>query len=96
MAQQNAIKSQRVPRVQEVQSGEFTRDQWKEKYLAHGKVDFLVKRESRIPMVPGARIELATPAFSGRRSTTELPRHLLFRNCMGCGAIVSIRSAYAI
>jgi hypothetical protein len=28
-----------------------------------------------IEMVPGARIELATPAFSGRRSTTELPRH---------------------
>jgi hypothetical protein len=24
--------------------------------------------------VPGARIELATPAFSGRRSTNELPR----------------------
>src|SRR2546429_413387 len=29
-------------------------------------------------MVPGARIELATPAFSGRRSTNELPR--LFNN----------------
>jgi hypothetical protein len=28
-----------------------------------------------VRMVPGARIELATPAFSGRRSTTELPRH---------------------
>jgi hypothetical protein len=28
-------------------------------------------------MVPGARIELATPAFSGRRSTNELPRHFL-------------------
>ena len=26
------------------------------------------------PVVPGARIELATPAFSGRRSTNELPR----------------------
>jgi hypothetical protein len=47
-------------------------------------------------LVPGARIELATPAFSGRRSTTELPRHVWFRNCMGCGAIVSIRSANAI
>jgi hypothetical protein len=41
-------------------------------------------------MVPGARIELATPAFSGRRSTTELPRHKWFRNCMGWSAIVSI------
>ncbi len=28
-----------------------------------------------VRMVPGARIELATPAFSGRRSTSELPRH---------------------
>jgi hypothetical protein len=27
-------------------------------------------------MVPGARIELATPAFSGRRSTNELPRQI--------------------
>jgi hypothetical protein len=41
--------------------------------------------------VPGARIELATPAFSGRRSTNELPR--LFNNlqsanvgCCYCGA----------
>ena len=34
-------------------------------------------RSGRQPMgmVPGARIELATPAFSGRRSTSELPRH---------------------
>ena len=29
-----------------------------------------------VTMVPGARIELATPAFSGRRSTGELPRHV--------------------
>jgi hypothetical protein len=27
------------------------------------------------PLVPGARIELATPASSGQRSTIELPRH---------------------
>jgi hypothetical protein len=31
-----------------------------------------------VTMVPGARIELATPAFSGRRSTNELPRQLNF------------------
>ena len=31
-----------------------------------------------VRMVPGARIELATPAFSGRRSTNELPRPLNF------------------
>ena len=30
--------------------------------------------EEAANLVPGARIELATPAFSGRRSTTELPR----------------------
>src|SRR5204863_4319410 len=30
--------------------------------------------EEKTKLVPGARIELATPAFSGRRSTTELPR----------------------
>ncbi len=46
-------------------------------------------------MVPGARIELATPAFSGRRSTNELPWHVVFRNCMGCSAIVSIRAGKA-
>ncbi len=28
-----------------------------------------------VGVVPGARIELATPAFSGRRSTNELPWH---------------------
>jgi hypothetical protein len=32
-------------------------------------------RNAAVRMVPGARIELATPAFSGRRSTSELPRH---------------------
>src|SRR5712664_4092313 len=31
--------------------------------------------EEKTKLVPGARIELATPAFSGRRSTSELPRH---------------------
>ena len=35
----------------------------------------LVKSCLHAWMVPGARIELATPAFSGRRSTSELPRH---------------------
>ena len=28
-----------------------------------------------IRMVPGGRVELPTPAFSGPRSTGELPRH---------------------
>jgi hypothetical protein len=31
-----------------------------------------------VRVVPGARIELATPAFSGRRSTGELPRHMVY------------------
>jgi hypothetical protein len=41
-----------------------------EHYVASGTWDLDVA----VSMVPGARIELATPAFSGRRSTTELPR----------------------
>ena len=56
--------------------------------VASGNWNFI---GSYLGMVPGARIELATPAFSGRRSTTELPRQLWFRNCRVCGAIVSIR-----
>ena len=35
--------------------------------------------EGREWMVPEARIELATPAFSGRRSTTELLRHVVHK-----------------
>ena len=42
-------------------------------YVAAGNWNFL---GNDLGMVPGARIELATPAFSGRRSTTELPRHM--------------------
>jgi hypothetical protein len=45
-------------------------------YLAHGKVDFFGDQAMARRVVPGARIELATPAFSGRRSTNELPRLL--------------------
>jgi hypothetical protein len=41
-------------------------------YIASGVWDWLGGVAVR--MVPGARIELATPAFSGRRSTNELPR----------------------
>ena len=53
-------------------------------YIATGVWDWLgVLGTSAAMVVPGARIELATPAFSGRRSTTELPRHLLLQNCIG-------------
>ena len=38
-------------------------------------VSSIESRQAGDSMVPGARIELATPAFSGRRSTSELPRH---------------------
>ena len=41
-------------------------------YIASGTWNLLGSVAVR--MVPGARIELATPAFSGRRSTNELPR----------------------
>jgi hypothetical protein len=45
-------------------------------YIVSGTWDLL--GGVAVTMVPGARIELATPAFSGRRSTNELPR--LFNN----------------
>ena len=45
-------------------------------YVATGVWDWLgVPGRAAAMVVPGARIELATPAFSGRRSTSELPRH---------------------
>ncbi len=45
-------------------------------YIATGIWDWLgVLGGAAAMVVPGARIELATPAFSGRRSTSELPRH---------------------
>jgi hypothetical protein len=45
-------------------------------YIATGTWDWLGVLDGAAAMVvPGARIELATPAFSGRRSTSELPRH---------------------
>ena len=44
-------------------------------YIASGVWDWLGDGGVAVTMVPGARIELATPAFSGRRSTNELPRH---------------------
>jgi hypothetical protein len=45
-------------------------------YIPAGSWDLLGAGAVAVSMVPGARIELATPAFSGRRSTNELPRHL--------------------
>ena len=42
-------------------------------YIASGAWNLL--GSVAVTMVQGARIELATPAFSGRRSTNELPRH---------------------
>jgi hypothetical protein len=44
-------------------------------YIVSGERDLLGENSGAAMMVPGARIELATPAFSGRRSTGELPRH---------------------
>ena len=77
------------------QIGKFTLERVSENgeisFKANGQIDFFGEEALHAWMVPGARIELATPAFSGRRSTTELPRHLLSRNCMGCDAIVSIQ-----
>jgi hypothetical protein len=47
-----------------------------EPYIASGSWDLLGRGEW---MVPEARIELATPAFSGRRSTTELLRQVVHK-----------------
>ena len=48
-------------------------------YVATGVWDWLgVPGSAAAMVVPGARIELATPAFSGRRSTGELPRHTVY------------------
>src|SRR5437870_13908017 len=54
----------------------------------------LLTRESKEPahlqaqhgVVPGGRIELPMPAFSGPRSTGELPRHRHKRRFHGAGA----------
>src|SRR5258706_10790910 len=42
-------------------------------------------------MVPGGRVELPTPAFSGPRSTGELPRHRGSKRFYGRDAGVSIK-----
>jgi hypothetical protein len=44
-------------------------------YIASGTWDVLGSAAVAVTMVPGGRIELPTPAFSGPRSTGELPRH---------------------
>jgi len=44
-------------------------------------------------MVPGGRVGLPTPAFSGPRSTGELPRHRGSQRFYGCGAGVSIEQS---
>jgi hypothetical protein len=60
------------------QIGKFTLERVSEdgaaSFRANNQID-LAKMRLHAWMVPGARIELATPAFSGRRSTSELPRH---------------------
>lgn len=45
-------------------------------YIASGTWDLL--GSVAVTMVPGGRVELPTPAFSGRRSTGELPRHTVY------------------
>jgi hypothetical protein len=45
-------------------------------------------------MVPGGRVGLPTPAFSGPRSTGELPRHRGSQRFYGCAAGVSIKESF--
>ena len=49
-----------------------------------------------VTMVPGARIELATPAFSGRRSTNELPRQLNFSSLVAARSRVNSAKIFPI
>jgi hypothetical protein len=41
-------------------------------------------------MVPGGRVELPTPAFSGPRSTGELPRHGAVKDCKGARDLAQV------
>ncbi len=59
-------------------------------FIASGAWDLLGAGGVAVTMVPGARIELATPAFSGRRSTGELPRHMGSLNCREDGGVCQI------
>jgi hypothetical protein len=74
----NAIHEARALLAEQV--GKFTIERTEENgnatLKANGSIDFFGEEKLlHASMVPGARIELATPAFSGRRSTSELPRH---------------------
>jgi hypothetical protein len=64
------------------QIGKFTLERVSENgevsFKANGQIDFFGEENLHAWVVPGARIELATPAFSGRRSTNELPRHSVY------------------
>jgi site-specific DNA recombinase len=63
-------------------------------YIATGVWDWLgVLGDAAAMVVPGARIELATPAFSGRRSTNELPRHACSQNCRGDNRVCQIMAS---
>jgi site-specific DNA recombinase len=53
-------------------------------YVASGSWSLLGDRYAG--MVPGGRVELPTPAFSGPRSTGELPRHLCNQKIVRAGS----------
>ena len=54
-------------------------------------IPIMKKGSEGIRMVPGGRVELPTPAFSGPRSTGELPRHREKRRFYGRDANVSTK-----
>ena len=66
--------------MKHVQKITMTPDLLGKTYIASGNWDLL--GNVAVTMVPGARIELATPAFSGRRSTNELPRQCCSLNSL--------------
>ncbi|KKW01249.1 MAG: hypothetical protein UY34_C0016G0031, partial [Parcubacteria group bacterium GW2011_GWA2_48_9] len=49
-----------------------------------------------LPHMPGARVELATPASSGQRSTDELPRLVVYHSLVGAGGLEPPTSSLSV
>ena len=47
-------------------------------------------------VVPGGRVELPTPAFSGPRSTGELPRHGAVKDCTGARDLTQVAECRSV
>ena len=70
-----------------LRSSEFNTENAEKSRRGHRE---LTRRSDADQVVPGGRVELPTPAFSGPRSTGELPRHRGSKRFYGRNAGVSI------